>query len=81
MELSELVTAFTSNHLAEAEILKNALEAEGIRCELDGQNQASLTGLLEIRGLVRAEDKERAEEILSEHAELEPEEEQSVTGD
>jgi hypothetical protein len=80
MERSELVTVFTSNHLAEAEIFKNALEAEGIRCELDGQNQASLTGLLEIKGLVRAEDQQRAEEILTEHADTELEEEQSVTG-
>lgn len=80
MERSELVTVFTSNHLAEAEILKNALEAEGIRCELDGQNQASLTGLLEIKGLVRAEDKEEAEEILAEHADTELEEEQSISG-
>jgi hypothetical protein len=78
MEPSELVTVFTSNHLADAEILKNALEAEGIRCELDGQNQASLTGLLEIRGLVRAEDKERAEEILADHVDAEPEDEESV---
>ena len=69
MEQSELVTVFTSNHAGQAEVFKNALEAEGIRCALDGENQASLAGLLEIRGLVRAEDKERAEEILAEHIE------------
>lgn len=69
MNPSELVTVFSTNDFAEAEILKNALEDEGIRCELDGQNQASLAGILEIKGLVRAEDESKAHEVLAQHAE------------
>jgi putative signal transducing protein len=57
----------TTTNLAEAEILKNALEAEGIKCELEGENQASFTGVLGVRVLVRAWDEERARKVLAEH--------------
>jgi hypothetical protein len=65
---NEPVIAFSTNSYAEAEILKSMLESEGIKCELEGEHQASLTGILDIRGLVRAWDKDRAEKLLSRHA-------------
>jgi Putative prokaryotic signal transducing protein len=43
------------------------LEAEGIKCEIDGENQGSFTGVLEVRLLVRSWDEERARKVLAEH--------------
>jgi hypothetical protein len=65
---TEPVIAFSTSNYAEAEILKSMLESDGIRCELEGEHQASLTGLLDIHGLVRAWDRGRAERLLSQHA-------------
>ncbi len=68
MNPTELSAVFTTNNVAEAEILRAMLESEGVSCELEGQHQASLTGLLDIRGLVRAEDEDRARKVLGPHA-------------
>jgi hypothetical protein len=73
MNDQELIPIFTTNHAAEAEIFKNALEDENIRCSLEGENQASLSGVLVIRGFVRAEDADRAREILADHSSELPE--------
>ncbi|MCH5378030.1 MAG: DUF2007 domain-containing protein [Planctomycetes bacterium] len=47
-----------------AEVIRGALENEGIRCELGGKGQGGYTGLWEIEILVRAADAERAREII-----------------
>ena len=39
-----------------------------IVCELDGEGQASLAGILDIKVLVRAWDEERARQVLAAHA-------------
>jgi hypothetical protein len=57
----------TTNNLAEAEILKNVLKGEGIKCELDGENQGSFAGVLGVRILVRACDEDRAGHVLASH--------------
>jgi hypothetical protein len=67
---TNLATVFTTNQAAEAEILKSMLETEGIRCQLDGAHQAGFTGVLDIRGLVPAEDEARARELLGPHSHL-----------
>lgn len=64
MKHDEPVIAFSTNQSAEAAILKNMLESEGIQCQLEGENQAGLTGILEIRGLVRAWDEDKARKLL-----------------
>ena len=68
MDANEPVVVYTTNNLAEAEILKNVLEGEGIKCELGGENQGSFAGVIGVRILVRAWDEERARQALASHA-------------
>ncbi len=68
MDVNEPVAVYTTNNLAEAEILKNVLEGEGIKCELGGENQGSFAGVLGVRILVHAWDEERALQALTSHA-------------
>jgi hypothetical protein len=69
MESSELVTVYTLADPVKAEIIKNALEDEGIRCFLDGANQAGEIGLMvfEIKVQVPAADAERARRFIEAH--------------
>lgn len=67
MDAHDLVPIYTCTNPAEAEILRNALHVEGIACEIDGENQAGLAGIMEIRLLVRALDAERARQYLEQH--------------
>ena len=67
MDADEPVVIHTTNNPAEAELLKNVLEGEGIKCELDGENQGGFVGLLGVRMLVRAWDQERARRVLDSH--------------
>ena len=66
---NDLVSVYSTNNAVEAEILRTALHGEGIKCEIDGENQAGLTGIIsmEIRLLVRAEDSDRARKNLEQH--------------
>lgn len=66
---NELVSVYSTNNAGEAEILRAALHGEGIKCEIDGENQAGLAGIIsmEIRLLVRAEDFDRARKYLEQH--------------
>jgi hypothetical protein len=61
----ELVTVYTVQEPTLAELLRQELAAEGIRCQVSGENQAGLSGLLRIDLLVQAMDSERARQILS----------------
>jgi len=45
MEMSEWVTVYTTPHETKAEIIKNALGADGVPCNLEGVNQAAEPGL------------------------------------
>lgn len=67
MDPNELVTVYTVTNPVQGEIIKNALEDEQIQCALEGEAQAGLTGVLEIRVMVRAVDAERAAELIREH--------------
>ena len=68
MEDLDLVDVYTLKNPAMAEIIKNALEAEGIPCRLDNKSQAGLTGIFDIQVLVRAADADRARELIQTHA-------------
>ena len=68
VDVNEPVVVYTTNNLAEAEIVKNVLEGEGIKCELGGENQGSFAGVIGVRILVRAWDEERARQVLGSHA-------------
>jgi hypothetical protein len=50
-----------------AEILKLALADEEIPCVIEGEHQAGLTGVFQIRVLVPNKDLSHAEQILKEH--------------
>ncbi len=65
----DLVTVFTLDNPVKAEIIKNALQADGIRCFLDGANQAAEAGLmaLQIQVQVSAENVSRATKIIESH--------------
>jgi hypothetical protein len=67
MDTEALVPAFTTTNLMEAELLRNVVLAEGIRCELDNSHQAGLAGILEIKGLVQTSDEVRARLALAKH--------------
>ena len=73
--MDRLVPVYSARDPATAEILKNALEAEGIRCEIEGGNQAALAGVLMIRLFVRSEDAVRAAEFLRSHEQYHAEDE------
>ena len=48
MEADEPVTIYTVNNPYEAEVIKMALQGEGISCQLDGEGQAGLSDILAI---------------------------------
>jgi putative signal transducing protein len=65
----DLTVVFTTNNANEAELLRTVLQSEGIKCEIDGENQAGLAGLdmMEIKLLVLSTDLDRAHAILKRH--------------
>jgi hypothetical protein len=69
MASDDLVAVYSVSNPVEAEIIKNALEAEGIRCFIEGENQAGEAGLiaLQIRLFVPANQAERAAKFIEEH--------------
>jgi hypothetical protein len=73
MEHDDLVTVYTLQDSVKAEIIRNFLESEGIKCRLDDQNQAGFSGIFEIGVLVRAEDADAATKLI--HAHLHEEQE------
>jgi hypothetical protein len=69
MDIHELVTVYTvTNHL-EGEMIKNALNTEGIRCFLGGAGQAGEAGVgaFEINIQVPAADADRARKFIRAH--------------
>jgi len=62
----ELVRVYSVHEPTLAELLRQELVAQGIRCEISGENQAGLTGVLNVDLLVQATDVDRARELLAE---------------
>ncbi len=69
MDTNDLVTVYTVSNPVKAEIIKNALAEEGIRCFIEGENQAGEAGLIgiQIRLLVPAADVDRAARFIENH--------------
>ena len=67
----ELVTVFTAYDEMNAEVVKVALEAEGIPCFIENQHQAALSGVLPAELKVRVVDEDRARQIIADHEPLE----------
>ena len=59
----ELVEFTTVNTSGEAEVARLVLEAEGIDCQIVGESQAGLAGVLPIKIYVRPADLDRAKAI------------------
>jgi hypothetical protein len=67
MEINDPVCVYTLNDGVKAEIIKNFLDAEGIRCYLDGENAGDLgIAAFDIRVMVAAGDADRARRLLEE---------------
>ena len=67
MDANELVRVYTVNEPTHAELIRAELQIEGIACEVSGENQAGLAGVLSIEILVRAKDYDRAHAFIEEH--------------
>lgn len=69
MDTHELVTVYTVTNPNEGEVIKNALNAEGIRCFLDGAGQAGEAGIgaFEIKVQVPVWDADRASKFIHAH--------------
>jgi hypothetical protein len=69
MEYDDLVTVYTVADAVTAEIIKNALQAEGIACFLENENQAGEAGILglAVKVQVRAGDADRARKFILAH--------------
>lgn len=67
MNKDNLVTVYTLTDPMLAEIIRNAIHAEGLKCEIGGEHQAGITGVLKIEILVRAEDEDAARRIIQKH--------------
>jgi len=65
-DLQVVYTLYDENH---AEVIRGALESEGIRCRIDGEHQAGMTNVFEVKLLVRAGDYDRARKIIESHEE------------
>ncbi|REJ72840.1 MAG: DUF2007 domain-containing protein [Planctomycetota bacterium] len=62
-----LVTVYTVTEPTLAELIRAELEDENIPCEVSGENQGGLAGVLKIDLLVRAVDADRARKFIEEH--------------
>lgn len=60
----EVVTAYTTNDVYEAEIVRGLLQSEGIACRLDSKSQGGFTELVETKLLVHARDADRADAAI-----------------
>lgn len=67
MDPNELVTVYTLTDANRAELIKAELQAQGISCRIDGENQAGLSHVLEIGILVRASQADEARRFIEQH--------------
>jgi hypothetical protein len=74
MDYRDLVTVYTLNDPVQAEIIRGALQAEGIRCFLDGLNAAELAGIgaFGINVQVPAGAADRAQRFIEAHEPRQP---------
>lgn len=72
MGCANLISVYTTKNPGEAEIVRLALEENGILAAIQGGVQAGLTGALDIDVMVRAEDIVRARDFIAEHQSFSP---------
>jgi hypothetical protein len=64
MDSEEPVSVYTVTDPTQAELIRNALQEEGIVCEISGETQGGFTGVFSIDVMVRAIDADRARHII-----------------
>lgn len=64
VDANEVEVVYTTNDIYEAEIIRNQLLDDGIKCELDGASQGGFTEIVETKLLVRAGDVNRARQLV-----------------
>ncbi len=64
MEHEDLVSVYTVQSPAEAEIVRSSLESIGVTCVIGGESQAGLAGVLEIDILTPADEADKARNHL-----------------
>ncbi|WP_437226798.1 DUF2007 domain-containing protein [Planctomicrobium sp. SH661] len=67
MSYEELIPIYQTTDVGRAEIIKAALEEQGIHCAIENAHQAGLSGVLECRLHVLAKDEAFAREFISQH--------------
>jgi len=65
----DLLEVYSTSDANEAEVLRIALEDEGVECEIDGRSQGGFAGIgvMEVKLLVRASEFDRARAYLEKH--------------
>lgn len=76
MTEDSLVPIYTANDATRADLIRDALENEGIACAVEGEHQAALTGVVAVRLFVKAEDEARARAFIEEHERVGTDEEE-----
>ncbi len=61
---AHLVTVYTVGDAVKAELIRNALQEHGIRCELGGEHQAGFTGTFAVDVIVLEKDREQAAKLI-----------------
>jgi uncharacterized membrane protein len=64
--MDELITVFASRDVLEAEMVRMALLEQGIAAEIENAHQGGLAGVLDAKVYVKAEDVERAKQVMGE---------------
>jgi Putative prokaryotic signal transducing protein len=71
MDIHDPICIYTLSDPVRADLIKNTLQEEGIRCVLEGHDQAIFPGFIavDIKVLVEAGDADRASRLIKEHEE------------
>lgn len=75
VDTHDVVTVCTTRNAIEAEMVRNLLEAEGIKATVVGASQAGFAGILEIPVVVQAADAERAAKLVAAQGHFRPDRE------
>lgn len=63
----DLVSVYNSYDIMHVEVIKAALEGEGIRCMIDSESQAGLVNVMEVHLMVSEKDAATAREFIEQH--------------
>lgn len=67
MDNDKLVPVYSTRDEGKAEVIRAALEGEGIPASVEGAHQGGFSGALKVRVFVRDVDEDRAREFIEAH--------------